>query len=124
MCDDCGAPFSIELEHALDYCIVGLVTHRHNEVWDAFGDLASLVWSSVIKEPVVCDGSASADTLIADLSTCGVWEPQTEALFDIRVVDTCTIHSYYFKGRYFQNSVNTREILKTLISKIICSTAA
>ena len=33
----------------------GLVTGRHNEVRDAFGDLASLVWSSVIKEPVVCD---------------------------------------------------------------------
>ena len=36
----------------------------------------------------MCDGSASADTLIADLCVCGVWEPQTEALFDIRVVDT------------------------------------
>ena len=34
------------------------------------------------------DGSAGADTLIADLCVCGVWEPQTEALFDIRVVDT------------------------------------
>ena len=34
------------------------------------------------------DVSAGADTLIADLCTRGVWEPQTEALFDIRVVDT------------------------------------
>ena len=34
------------------------------------------------------DGSAGADTLIADLCVRGVWEPQTEALFDIRVVDT------------------------------------
>ena len=68
----------------------------------------------------MCDGSASVDTLIADLSACGVWDPQTKVLFDIRVFDTCTIHSYYFKGRHFQNSVNTHEILKTLISKIIC----
>ena len=42
----------------------------------------------IVKEPIVCDGSGSADSLIADLCVCGVWEPQTEALFDIRVVDT------------------------------------
>ena len=80
------APFSVE--HSLDCCFGGLVTRRHNEVRDAFGDLASLVWSPVIKKPVVCDGSAGADTLITDLCVRGVWEPQTEALFDIRVVDT------------------------------------
>ena len=34
------------------------------------------------------DGSAGADALIADLCVRGVWGPQTEALFDIRVVDT------------------------------------
>jgi len=36
----------------------------------------------------VCDNSAGADTLVADLCVCGFWESQTEALFDIRVVDT------------------------------------
>ena len=85
VCNGCGAPFSIE--HALDYHFGGLVTRRHIEVCDAFGDLSSLVWSPVVKEPVVRDGSAGADTLIADLSVHGVWEPQTEALFDIQVVD-------------------------------------
>ena len=74
VCDGCGAPFSIE--HALDCRFGGLVTHRHNEVRDAFGDLASLVWSPVVKEPVVHDGSAGADTLIADLCVRGVWEAQ------------------------------------------------
>ena len=34
------------------------------------------------------DGSAGVDTLIADLCDREVWEPQTKALFDIRVVDT------------------------------------
>ena len=86
VCDGCGAPLSIK--HALDCRFGGLVTHRHNEVRDAFGDLASLVWSPVVKEPIVNDGSASADTLIADLCIRGVWEAQTEALFDIRVIDT------------------------------------
>ena len=70
VCDGCGAPLSIE--HALDCRFRGLVTRRHNEVRDAFGDLASLVWSPVVKEPVVNDGSAGADTLIADLCIRGV----------------------------------------------------
>ena len=34
------------------------------------------------------DSSDGADALIADLCVRGAWEPQTEALFDIRVVDT------------------------------------
>ena len=65
-----------------------LVTHRREEVWDAFGDLTSLVWLSVVKDPVVCDSSTSADELIVDLCICGVWEPKTEILFNIKVVDT------------------------------------
>ena len=85
-CIGCGTPFSIE--YALDCRFGGLVTCRHNGVRDAFGDLAFLVWSPVVREPVVCDGSASADALVADLCVRGVWGPQTEALFDIRVVDT------------------------------------
>ena len=79
MCDGCGAPFSIA--YALDFLFRGLVTHRHNEVRDAFGDLASLVPSPVIKETVVCDGSTGADTLITDLCVNEVWEPQTKAFW-------------------------------------------
>jgi len=45
VCDGCGTLFSIE--HALDSRFGGLVSCRHNEVHDAFGDLASLVWSLV-----------------------------------------------------------------------------
>ena len=44
-----------------------------------------------MKEPTVHDRSADADTLSADhsdLCVRGVWEPQSKALFDIRVVDT------------------------------------
>ena len=26
--------------------------------------------------------------IVADLAVCGVWIPQSEALFDIRVIDT------------------------------------
>jgi len=55
------------------------------------GDLASLAWGQVTKEPVICE-SSSADpsnvTLITDLQVHGVWQPQVDVLFDVCVVDT------------------------------------
>lgn len=57
---------------------------------DAFGDLAALAWSQVTCEPIVREACTSSRTtaLVADFSVRGVWIPQAEALFDIRVVDT------------------------------------
>ena len=83
-----GDPF--DLSHALSCRKGGLVTQHHNEVRDAFGDLAALAWSQVTREPIVCEACTSSNTtaLVADLSVRGVWIPQAEALFDIRVVDT------------------------------------
>ena len=52
-CDGCGAPFS--LDHTLVCRKGGLIIQRHNEVWDAVGDLAALVWGRVVSEPVVRD---------------------------------------------------------------------
>ena len=44
------------------------MTRRHNEVRDAIGDLASLVWSQVI----VCEATTSSqDSLVADLLCAG-----------------------------------------------------
>ena len=42
------------------------------------------------REPVVREANSdnNSPALIADLAVRGVWSPQTEALFDIRVVDT------------------------------------
>ena len=47
-----------------------------------------------------CNDSQSIPALLADLRVRGVWQPQAEALFDIRVVDTdaqshvnCTVDS-------------------------------
>ena len=61
VCDSCGAQFSIE--HALDCRLGGLVSRRHNEVRDAFGDLASLIWSPITKKPIVRNSSDGADAL-------------------------------------------------------------
>ena len=69
-CDGCGSSFTIE--HALDCRFVGLVTRRHNEVWDAIGNLASLVWGQVSREPIVCEATAgSQDILVVDLAVRG-----------------------------------------------------
>ena len=65
-----------------------MIIRRHNEVSNAAGDLASLVWGHVVSEPVVRDASVDSEAFIADLGARGVWEPQAMALFDIRVVDT------------------------------------
>ena len=87
-CDGCGSPSS--LDHFLVCRKGGLIIQRHNEIRDAIGDLAALAWSSVKHEPIVKeahDGDFS-DVLVADLCIRGVWLPQAEALFDIRIIDT------------------------------------
>jgi len=65
-----------------------LFTQCHNEVRDALGDLAALGYSEVVREPIVCDGNEISLALIADLGVRGVWIPQVEALFDVRVANT------------------------------------
>ena len=51
--------------------------------------MAALVCPQVIRKPVVWEGDpASVDPgLHLDLGIRGVWQPQVEALFDIRVID-------------------------------------
>ena len=65
-------------------------TQCHNEVRDVIGDLASLAYKEVVKEPIVqeANDAEGVPSLIADLSIRGVWQPQTVALFDVRVTDT------------------------------------
>ena len=89
-CDGCGEEFSFQ--HARDCKKGGLVTQRHNEVQDALGDLAAIVYKDVVREPIVqeADDSRGRPALIADLSIRGVWQPQTAALLDVCVVDTDT----------------------------------
>jgi hypothetical protein len=87
-CDGCGEAF--DLDHALCCKKGGLIIQRHNEIRDAIGDLSNLVWNQVHREPVVrdADDSRAISALVADLGIRGVWEAQTVALLDIRVVHT------------------------------------
>ena len=52
---------------------------RHNEIRDALGDLASLVYKDVIREPIVqeANDACGIPSLVADLSIRGVWQSQT-----------------------------------------------
>ncbi len=85
-CDGCGSKFSVD--HGLNCPNGGNVIQRHNELRDAVGQLASLAYPHVTKEPIVREGDGKEDGLVCDLAVRGVWNPQTEALFDFRVVNT------------------------------------
>ena len=65
----------------------------HNEIRDAVGDLASLVWKDVQRKPVTREYNPQDETpaLIADLFCSGVYVRQEGASFDIRVSDTDAI---------------------------------
>ena len=79
--------------YALDCRVGGLVTQCHNEIFGALGNIGAMVYSEVIREPIVRESQdeEGVSALIADLSLRGVWQPQTVALFNICVVDTDTL---------------------------------
>ena len=86
-CDGCGD--SPTFSHALDCKKGGLVIQRQNEIRDALEDLVAMGFKEVVREPIVkeADDTVDSPALIADLSARGVWQPQTVALLDVRVVD-------------------------------------
>ena len=87
-CDGCGS--IISTSHALDCRKGGLVIQRHNEIRDLLHDLMSIVWSQTVKEPIVREATVSppATALVGDIRARGVWNPQSMAIFDIRVIDS------------------------------------
>ena len=88
VCARCGASFS--LCRTLNCRKGGLVTQYHNEICDALGDLLVTGYKEVLREPILQedDGSTSTPVLVADLRVRSVWQLQTVALLDVRVVDT------------------------------------
>ena len=80
----------MDVSHALSCRKGGLVIRRHNEIRDSLGDLMAMGFNSVLKEPIVLEGDVQGDNqgLVADLAVRRLWQPQTEALFDVRVIDT------------------------------------
>ena len=89
MCDGCGDPTSVN--HALNCRKGGLIIRRHNEVRDALGEILAMAYGNqIIKEPIISEADVSKNTpgLVADLAVRGLWQYQSEALLDIRVMDT------------------------------------
>ena len=94
VCDGCGKSFS--LDHGLNCPNGGNIIRRHNEVRDVAGQLASMAYSHVTPEPVVREqgtGPSEGGGLVCDLAVRGVWNPQTQVLFDFKIVNT-DAHSY------------------------------
>ena len=113
--DGCGG--SLNMEHALDCCVDGLVSQHHNEVQGAIGDLSSLVWKQVQKEPVVCESTiddSTSENLIADLRVRGIWEPQVDAIFDVYVFDTDALHIAVILLKLFFGLQKSRRKASTL----------
>ena len=67
-----------------------MVIQRYNEIWHALGDLVSIVYKEVVREPIVKEPNdkENVPALVADLSVCGVWQPQVTTFFYVRVVDS------------------------------------
>ena len=82
LCDGCGCQFSTG--HALDCRKGGLVIERHNQIRDALGYLASIAYNEVVREPIIreSNGRENVPALVADLSVCGVWQPQHFFMFE------------------------------------------
>ena len=78
------------MQHALDCKVGGLVIQRHNEIRDCIGDIAAQVWTQIVRDPIVREAESQVGDsgLRLDLGVRGVWQPQAEALFDFKVIDT------------------------------------
>jgi hypothetical protein len=87
-CDGCSDRPAFDLDHALNCKKGGMVTWRHNEVRDVFGDFAHQAWNNAEKEPIIEETREGRIALRADLLVHGVWARQLAALFDIRVTHT------------------------------------
>ena len=117
ICDGCRGEFSIQ--HALACKKEGLITLRHNEIRDAVGDLASLYWKHIRREPIIREGVPNNQTtaLYADLLIRGVWNPQESAAFDVRVTDT---DAESYSGRSTESILRSAEQEKKQNYKDAC----
>ena len=94
VCDGCGKSFL--LDHGLNCPNGRNIIRRHNEVRDVAWQFASMAYSHVTPEPVVREqdtGPSDGGGLVCDLAVRGVWNPQTQVLFDFEIVNT-DAHSY------------------------------
>ena len=89
-CNGCWEPMSIE--HALDYKRGRVLIQRFKKVRDALADIAAKSYGSVLRHAIVREADLDGKflALIVDLGVCGVWQPQSDVLFDVHVIRTDT----------------------------------
>ena len=51
-------------------------------------DLASQAWTQVIKELIIREALPGLEAMVGDISIRGVWQPQSTAVFDVRITDS------------------------------------
>ena len=88
LCDGCDYQFSTG--HALDCRKGRLVLFKDTNEIDTLGDLASIAYKEVVREPIVREPTdqENVPALVADLSVHGVWQPQATTIFYVQVVDS------------------------------------
>ena len=109
LCDGCDR--STNVSHAMSCRKGGLIIRRHNEVRDALGDLMAMGFNNVSKKPIIREGDSERAGLVADLAVRGLWQPQTTALIDVRVVDTDAVS---YGGRPVHQVIRSAEDEKKL----------
>ena len=119
VCDGCGKSFS--LDHGLNCPNGGNIIRRHNEVRDVAGQLASMACSHVTPEPDVPEqgtGPSDGGGLVCDLAVRGVWNPQTQVMFDFKIVNT---DAYSYVNRPVRAVLESAAAMKRSKHKEACA---
>ena len=61
-CDGCDGDLSVQ--HALNCKKRGQVIQRHNEIRDSLADICAMVYSEIVREPIVREAGLDARWLI------------------------------------------------------------
>jgi hypothetical protein len=74
-----------------------------------------------VREPVIRESNDQENVLalVADLSVCGVWQPQATTFFNVRVVDSdansylhCDVGAVLSSIEHTKKNKNTHKLLK------------
>eukprot|EP00919_Chromeraceae_sp_WS-2016_P019266 GHVR01045898.1.p1 GENE.GHVR01045898.1~~GHVR01045898.1.p1 ORF type:complete len:157 (+),score=18.98 GHVR01045898.1:465-935(+) len=117
-CEGCGTTLSTS--HTLDCKVGGQVIRRHNDITNKMAEIMSCAYTNVQKEVVLKDRTPK-DALVADVKARGVWQAQTDTLFDIAVIDSdapshankepTAVLAHYFLYFHKRNTKNSTKLV-------------
>ena len=130
-CDGCGSQSS--MEHALDCRIRDLVIQRHNEIRDALGDLASIAYKVVIREPVVSEATCFWFSLyfwvlflyVLHIASCNVVKPLVPFLILISckwcMYHTIVLSSFQLVSPAYCYTAHVHGYMRSVLFDVFCS---